>query len=156
MRKVLLILFLSTAAITSYSQIFDRGSITLKSGEKIEGYLSVTYWNQNPNRVRFRETRDGKMTVYNPDLVSSFQIGPDRYIGATVQTELTDNRRPNQDPSFIYKEEEVFLKVLFEGDKSLYYYNNEVDKDVFYIQNGEELELLLYKKYLEPSEKPAD
>jgi hypothetical protein len=136
--------------------IFEKGYFINNSNEKIKCLIKNNDWKNNPVEFKYQLTDSSEIKTANIKMVKEFSIdNTSKYYrrtisidrsGTTVHTLSTD-RNP------VFKEEQLFLKVLMEGKASLYYYEEKNLKRFFYTNENSTLKQLVYKKYLTSDNK---
>ena len=148
-------LLLLTAIITTtnvFSQTtFEPGYIILNNGTKTSCLIKNEDWKGSPKTFEYKFEENGEVKLGSIDNVTEFGSGNSfKYIRAIVEVDqstdvvnnLTDVRAP------IMKEETLFLKTLAEGKASLYYTEKENIKRYFFKVDDNEIQQLIYKRYL--------
>ena len=158
MTKPLLVLALIAIAILgSYAQItFEDGYFIDESNQKIECLIKNVDWRYNPTAFKYKLSEDGAVQTASVREVKEFRINNGaKYISTKVKidrsgdrlSKLSDRREPN------FQEEWLFLKVLIEGEASLFFYRNENLTRFFYTLNEAEIQQLVHKRYLRIGKK---
>ncbi len=150
--KFLLALFLLCAHLLSYSQVsFQAGYFINESNQKTSCLIKNMDWKDNPDVFEYKLTEDGKVYKASKDSIQEFGIAnTQKYIRAVVQVDRSSDNINSLDEqrSPVFKEEQVLLKVLLEGEFSLYQY---VDKSLyryFFSAGDAAIEPLIYKRYM--------
>ena len=117
--------------------------------DTIKGFIDYKNWNANPDKINFKIRRDTTSILYSTSSIVEFGVKDEMYISAIVNTETspTQSNILQENSVLNFKLDTVFLQTLYKGSKDLYYYKSEKGKDNFYIKDGQNLELLIYKKY---------
>ena len=149
MKKIqFLFLFLS---INCFSQInFDKGYFIDNSNNKIECLIKNIDWLNNPTKFEYKESKNSEEKTITISDVKEFEIYDNlKYIRKNIAIDLSSNnlRDLNYQKEAIYLKKELFLKVLIEGDASLYQYTDGNLVKFFFKKNNTEISQLLYKKY---------
>ncbi len=153
MRKKLLVLALIIiSCIESYSQIiFENGYFIDESNKKNECLIKNIDWKDNPTEFEFKLSQNDEIQRETIQNVKEFGINNvSKYIRAKTKIDrsspqieaMSTERNP------VFKEELIFLKVLLEGQTSLFLYVDGNINRFFYKMNDSEIEQLVYKKYL--------
>jgi hypothetical protein len=145
----LLILFLIQSH-TILSQVnYLNGYILDTNNDTIYGLIDYQNWEMNPEVIRFKMTQNSEVFKYKPFEINGFSVLDEKYFSAYVETEISHYYNNNLDynQEYVIQNDTVFLQVLFEGDKPLYYLNKK-GKPNFYILHENKINLLLYKRYL--------
>lgn len=134
-----------------------RGYVMHLDGEIIHGYIDVSNWGMNPSKVLFKTYPTDTGMYYDPYDIKEFGIDQEVWQGGFVDVELSsrDSRNYSTTPDLILEKDLVFLQMVIKSPKPLYVYSKAVNEQ-FYIKNGDEFELLVYKKYLKDVKKPED
>ncbi|MBS1681045.1 MAG: autotransporter outer membrane beta-barrel domain-containing protein [Bacteroidetes bacterium] len=136
----------------SYSQIiFENGYFIDESNKKNECLIKNVDWKNNPLGFEYKLTENEPVLVANIQKVKEFGINNvSKYIRVKVNIDRSsdqiDKMSSERNPSF--KEELLFLKVLIEGQASLFQYVDSNLTRFFYKLNDSEINPLVYKKYL--------
>ncbi len=160
MRSVLKFLFVILVASVNISPItaqkyYIEGNITNPDKQQLPGLIDYRNWKYNPGEIRFIPRDDKSSFTYNPSMLESFTVHNERFISADVTIERTpdkfneliifDELSINQ--KRIISEEQVFLRVLVEGETALYYYNERESGEHFYVRKGTVGEIIELKRY---------
>ena len=146
--KLILVFLLS---ITIQAQIrFEQGYLIDNNNQKQVVLIKNVDWLNNPKSIEYKNNETSKVEIATITQVKEFGIdNQSKYVRADVKidrsSEDLDKISSNEEPDF--KEEKLFLKVLIEGDASLYGYNDYNLKRFFYKNNTGDIEQLVYKKY---------
>ena len=146
--KLILVFLLS---ITIQAQIrFEQGYLIDNNNQKQVVLIKNVDWLNNPKSIEYKNNETSKVEIATINQVKEFGIdNQSKYVRADVKidrsSEDLDKIKSNEEPDF--KEEKLFLKVLIEGDASLYGYNDYNLKRFFYKNNTGDIEQLVYKKY---------
>ena len=145
----LLIILLCTTA--SYSQIsFEKAYFIDNSGKKIDCFILNKDWRYNPKEFEYRLYEDGENKTASIESVQEFAIiNGSKYIRTTVKMDRSSNSptEMSYEQGPVYNEETLFLKVLVEGNASLYSYNEINLIRYFYNLDDLPIRQLIYKKY---------
>ena len=155
-RLSLLVLFISTLMLGQTK--FKPGHYINLNDEKISGFIKDYDWKNNPYEIEFKTTLDDiNHSIINIEKLKEFEVYENsKYIYTEVLIDKSSNQN-NQitlERELIYKKEKVLLKVLIEGEASLYQYIDEDVEKFFYSSNGIIFEQLIFKIFL-ASEKDA-
>lgn len=152
LKSVLIFFVLVTASLQSYAQIrFEPGYFISNTGEKTECLIRNQDWLQTPDKFEYRLTKDSEVLVARVEDVKELLItGQSRYIRAVVAIDrssdalesLTKQKAP------IFQPESLFLRVLVEGDASLFEYRQNQLVRFFYKTVKDSLSQLVYKRYI--------
>lgn len=152
MRKQLLIILITFLSSNCFSQIsFEKGYFINNNEQKIECLIKNIDWNNNPTEFEYRLSINTEEKIATIKLLKEFGVYNDsKYIRGIVNidrstkklNDLSTNRNP------VFKEEELFLKVLVEGQSNLYSYVDGNLVRFFYSKdNSNNIEQLVFKYY---------
>lgn len=136
--------------------LFEKGYIITNDSVKKECLIKNIDWENNPASIQFKlnendSVRTGSVLTINEFCIYGYSI----YVSAKVLidrssnnlTEITYEKNPK------WSDEKLFLKVLVSGNASLYYYQTTNLMRYFYSVNGNEINQLVYKRYLLQNDK---
>ena len=128
---------------------FEAAIIYLDENQRINGEIDYRGWDKNPSSIRFRNGQDGSINEYQPSDIFGFEFNGKRYVAASVEIEISPTSLNDLDESseFNLINKQVFLEVLFSGNKDLYFLRTTEDKEQLYIKIENEISLLKYKRY---------
>ncbi|MDG4945857.1 PorT family protein [Weeksellaceae bacterium KMM 9713] len=118
--------------------------------KKTEVLIKNLDWRKNPTQFEYKEEENSQPKFATAKTVKEFGIyNTSKYVGTNINIDRSSNNITNlsHDKNPIFQEEELFLKVLVEGNSNLYEY---VDNNVtryFYNKENSDIEQLIYKKY---------
>ncbi|MCG9793615.1 PorT family protein [Flavobacterium algicola] len=149
-KQYLLILFLLIYSI-SYSQItFEKGYFITTNGEKVICQIKNLDWMNSPSEFEYRLSEIDQVKKATIQTVKEFSIDNfSKYVRSYVGIDRSSNKinELSEVRSAILEEEELFLKVLIEGEASLYRYNSPDIVRFFYTINDSKIEQLIFKLY---------
>jgi hypothetical protein len=145
----LLILF----AVTSYSQtVFKKGYYLDKTGLKVQCLIKDEDWLKNPKVIETQLEDNQEIKLVYPKDIQEFEIYENsKYLSRNVKIDVSsdDIGKLTSDKEPVWEEHEVFLNVLLEGIKgSLYSFNGIGFRRLFFSNNSQNLEQLIYKKFI--------
>jgi len=152
MKKQLLLFLITILTVNSYSQItYEKGYYITNSGQKIDCLIKNIDWRKNPTEFKYKATEKAENKTATIKSVKEFRIyNSSKYLRSKVKidrtTENTDDLNHEKNP--IFKEEELFLKVLIEGGANLYEYIDDNLTRYFFSKENVAIEQLVFKKYL--------
>jgi len=151
MGKLILVLLLcSSYSIIIGQSNFIEGTITDQSGKEINGFINYKNWVNNPKEIEFvGKVSDDSKNIYKPLEIKSFVVGDEKYISKIIdkETSSTSIGALDYDRQLNLIRDTVFLQVLIEGPKSLYYFTENSRVRNYFIGYNGEIELLRYKKF---------
>lgn len=153
MRKQLLLITLFTILCAeSYSQIiFENGYFINESNKKNDCLIKNIDWKNNPTEFEYKLSQNDTFQKATIQTVKEFGINNvSKYIRTKTNIDRSsdqiDHMSSERNPNF--QEELLFLKVLIEGQASLFLYIDGNLTRFFYKLNDSEIQQLVYKKYL--------
>ncbi|MFK7931900.1 MAG: hypothetical protein AB8G22_00230 [Saprospiraceae bacterium] len=143
----LLLLILYTSTI--YSQkIFQKGALTLRSGEALTGYLFVDNIDRGDKAVIYKPFKDGATQVYLPSEINSFQVNNRRYVVRNVQETQKNGSQTRVISS------EAYLEQLEGGKLNLYQHTGVTDIWLYVETSNQKLiKLILQRYYPDPNDR---
>jgi len=147
---ILIITLLVIQNITAQKH-YLKGYIVQLNTDTIKGFIGYNNWNDNPDYVNFQSTLAGETTKYYSNEILAFGVKDDLYESSFIYHEISP-RETNIlkfNPDLQFEQKQVFLRILYKGEKSLALYKTHSGISNFYIYYNDKYELLVYKKYLE-------
>lgn len=154
MKKIFILWLLINHFI--FSQInFQAGYYLTNSNQKVNCLIKNIDWKNSPKFIEIKPNENEVAQEINLRDIAVFEIyGESKYIKAQVEidrssdnvSELNYNREP------LLKLETLFLKVIIEGEASLYEYMDKNLKRFFFKVKDEDITQLVYKKYRKNAE----
>lgn len=151
-KQILLIALITISCAESYSQIIlENGYFIDESNKKIECLIKNIDWRNNPTEFEYMLSPNETVQKATIQTVKEFGINNvSKYIRAKTNVDRSSDQidRMSSDRNPNFKEELIFLKVLIEGQASLFLY---IDGDLirfFYKLDDSEINQLVYKRYL--------
>ncbi len=138
-------------AFNSYAQInFEKGYYIDNSGQKFDCLIKNMDWENNPISFKYKTSENGEVQEKDVSAVREFGIidfskHVRRKVAIDRSSEEVQKLSSQRQP--IFQEEELFLKVLIEGDASLLYYQLGNLKRYFYSLGDAKTEQLVFKSY---------
>ncbi|KAA1246263.1 outer membrane beta-barrel protein [Aquimarina sp. RZ0] len=151
MRKQLLLTFLTLPIFLGYSQIkFEKGYFVLDNGAKTACYIKNIDWKDNPVDFIYKLSLEEETKTASIHEVKEFEITGQslfkRYkVDIDRSSETISKLSVNIEPEF--KKEQLFLKVLVNGDALLFSYEDGNLNRYFYAMGEENPKQLIYKSY---------
>ena len=151
MKNKLLIFLTIILSFNCYSQIsYEKGYFIDNNNQKTNCLIKNIDWKNNPTEFKYKLTENSETKKASIKSIKEYGIDNiSKYIRSTVNidkssehiNDLSNNKNP------IFKEEELFLKVLVDGKATLYQYvDNNVNK-YFYNKENSKIEQLIFKSY---------
>jgi hypothetical protein len=123
-----------------YSQAnYEKGTIVLKNGQPIEGFINYQNWEINPKVINFKTSDQTTSTDYSVNDLKSFDVtGKDRYESFIVTKMIAPIDILKVDKNTVYStvSDTVFLRVLLLGN-NLDLYELFDERVHFYIKQPE-------------------
>ncbi|WP_034230261.1 hypothetical protein [Aquimarina pacifica] len=151
MKKLLSFICVLLLVPYAFGQItFDESYFIDQSGDKVNCLIKNIDWKNNPKEFTYKLSVNGEETIAGLDAVKEFEIvGDSKYIKTTVDIDRSSDKITKvstlREPKF--KKEQLFLKVLVQGQASLYSY---ADGDLiryFYKTDTTPIKQLIFKRY---------
>ncbi len=154
-RNFFILLLLYFSALWCNAQIvYEKGYFVDNEGKRINCLIRNVEWLNNPVKFEFKLTENAERKTGVIDSVAEFGAeGSFRYLRRQVKIDTSSTNlrfiSANRNPE--YSEQLVFLKVLEEGEASLYMYRWGAGTRYFYsLKNNEEVNQLISKQYRNP------
>lgn len=137
--------FLQLAAQPQYL----KGYVIGLDSQRTEGLILVNKWWKNPQRISWIPEKGAARSVGPEDILEFGIYGQENYISAKVLIDTTglNDDEPSRQPNIVWSKKTLFLRVLVEGEASLYYYEQDDLRRFFYRTPDEPLSQLIYKVY---------
>lgn len=132
--------------------LYEKGYFVDNENNRVECLIKNEGWNKTPSSFRYKQNDEAKVEKGNLDNVKEFGIQKDiKFLRAKVNIDVSPDKPIDKiscikDP--VFKEEELFLKVIIEGNISLYEHKNGSVTRFFYKDSSNKITQLVYKKYL--------
>ncbi len=155
MKKILIVCVCLIFSATIFAQIkFLPGYFIDNNGKKTECLIRDVDWRDNPLSFDYKMTTEGEVQKRSIEETSSFSVDDGKYERYTVDidmsTDIVSQMKDNPKPE--YKNQQAFLRVLVEGEATLYYYEYQGIVRFFFSQNGNTPEPLIYKRFITKDE----
>ncbi|OFX32448.1 MAG: hypothetical protein A2W90_05595 [Bacteroidetes bacterium GWF2_42_66] len=150
MKKIRLIILSIFIFQTSFCQENYIPGYIVSNRDTLHGFIDYRNWEGNPDKIFFKEKLNDKKSTYSPMDIKGFSVHDEMYKSAIVKTGIssTEINALELDAELQYAIDTTFLQTIIKGEKSLYFYRNEVGKAQFYIKQDSSYVLLIYNKYL--------
>jgi len=151
MKKQLLFLLTIILSFNCHSQIsFEKGYYIDNTNQRVDCLIKNIDWKNNPIKFEYKLSEDSEAKEMTIKSIKEFGINEvSKYVRATLKidrsSEILDNLSNNRNP--IFKEEELFLKVLVEGKANLYLFKDGDLERYFYSKENSAIEQLIFKSY---------
>lgn len=130
---------------------FISGSIITQNWDTLNGLIDYRNWKTNPTSVSFKKNDSDISIKYYPTTIKSFNVLDEIYLGEilNVNNSSTKINELSDSANFSYRIDTVFLQVMIQGSKSLYYYHDNLENAHFFILENNLFQELLYKRYVQ-------
>lgn len=137
---------------------FEKGYFINNSGIKTECFIKNYGWKDNPKEIEYKITLTDEVKKQTINTIQAFEIiGQSKYKRFEVtidrSTDKTSFLSTDKAPKF--NTENLLLKVLIEGDATLYEYSEKSLQRFFYSTATIDIEQLIYKRYKVKTSKIA-
>lgn len=132
------------------AQNYVSGYVIVAPGDTLNGMIDYLEGMQNPKYINFKKSRqDQQTTIYMPADIIEWGESGRVFRSATVDVELSADKTPGLDTvsDLHIEKRQVFLRTIVFGEKSLFQLTLPY-KELFYIYNNGNYELLIYKRYM--------
>ncbi len=152
MRNKILLLLLTTLCYNSFAQIkFEKGYFIDNNGSTTSCLIKDMDWKNNPTQFEYKFAEGDKTIKITIESVKEFEISNiSKYkrfsIDIDRSSSLMQDFSTKRAPQFI--KETLFLKLLVEGEASLYLYKDRNLSRFFYHINKEDVRQLIFKEYI--------
>ncbi|WP_051907773.1 hypothetical protein [Flavimarina sp. Hel_I_48] len=156
MKNLFILVFCMVFNFMSLAQItFEKGYYISNLDTRIDGYIKNEDWKNNPTKFEFKAAENEEPKIITLKYAKEFAFENKlKYIRETVNLDRSSNTLNqldnNRQPQLV--ENELFLKVLVEGDASLYRYEDGNLTRYFYKQKEKPITALIYKEYMDGSQ----
>ncbi|MGI9551624.1 MAG: hypothetical protein ACR2MT_10520 [Aurantibacter sp.] len=129
---------------------FEKGYFINNIGERTDCLIRNVDWKNNPTSFEYKLSEGGETQVANMGYTQEFAVdGSPKFVRKKVDMNRSSDMEAtlefNREVTF--SEEELFLKVLVEGNAILYYYEEGNLRRFFYSLDGSPVRQLVYKRY---------
>ncbi|TZF83210.1 hypothetical protein FW774_13030 [Pedobacter sp. BS3] len=138
---------------------YQPGFVITTQSDTLKGFINYQEWNNNPKKIAFRKTPDGKTIEFTPQTIRGFNVSDLEIYKSAIVSISTDKvsdlslLSTGADSTSIT--DTVFLKVLYPGKKLLLYAYIDEIKPRYYIQTAEDHtpKELTYREYYDSASK---
>lgn len=126
---------------------FVDGQIITSEGDTLRGIIDFRNWSRNPTKIDFVIRGEEEVRSYSAYKLVEFSASGEKYISRNVTIDTTPLKVPEvKEVLPTSREDQVFLKVLVEGELSLYQYKD--FRDNFYIEENGVITELISHEYI--------
>ena len=150
-RTVFVLSFLLLSSICFSQIIFEKGYFIDNENNRIECLIKNYGWKANPNTIIYKLNENTEEKKAQISTIKEFSIGNSlKYVRENVQIDISSNQvaKLSTESNPIWSDEQLLLKVLVEGDATLYCYERDDHKRYFYRVGDNPIQQLIYKRYL--------
>ncbi|WP_159020798.1 tRNA modification GTPase [Algibacter sp. L3A6] len=151
MKNQILFLLIVILSFNSFAQIsFEKGYYIDNSNQKNNCLIKNIDWKNNPTEFEYKLSENIEPKTLTIKEIKEFSINNiSKYVRSTVNIDRSSESlsKLSEDKNPIFKEEELFLKVLVEGKANLYQYVDNNLKRYFYNKDNSNIEQLIFKSY---------
>ena len=152
MKKLLLVLFLELFFLQAYSQInFEKAYFIDNNNVRTECFIKNKDLYSNPNTFDYKLKQEQSIAKIGDikDIKEFGIINSVKFERNLVKMDMSTSdlglMKDKSEPE--WKDKTLFLKVLIDGEATLYEYKDENLKRYFYRLNNSPVEQLIYKRY---------
>jgi hypothetical protein len=150
--KFLYALLAMTFVITQAKSqtVFEAGYIIYNNGTRAECKILNKNWLKNPEAISYKLTDDGQETKATVSDIKEFGVGDLKYVAADVMIDQSSKEadKMTSGPDPVWVKERAFLKVITEGDASLYQFSKKaLERFLLSTKNNDSIRQLIYKPY---------
>lgn len=156
--KSLLVFFITIIlCFNCHSQIsYEKGYYIDNTNTRVNCLIKNSDWKNNPTEFEYKLQEYDGPQIATIKSIKEFGIGStSKYVRHIVKIDRSSESimRLSREKDPIFKEEELFLKVLVDGNASLYhYFQGNLERYFFNVGNSN-IEQLIFKKYKTPENK---
>nr|WP_321245546.1 hypothetical protein [uncultured Psychroserpens sp.] len=151
MKNSFLVLLFGLFFFNSFAQIkFEKGYFLDEKGDRIEVLIKNSDWRNTPSQIQYKTSLDGQSQILNLSQVNELGIYDQvKFVrkdveidrSSSVISKMSNSRLPD------FKQESLLLKVLVEGEATLYAYVDSNLRRYFFDKENQDIKQLVYKKY---------
>lgn len=152
MKKIFALVLGLMLSTPFFAQIkFEKGYFIKNDGEQVSCYIENLDWKDSPLEFNYKINPDAPLQKASLEDLQEFQItNHAKYIKRTVDLDMSSDNMNNltyvRKP--LFEKKTIVLKVLLEGEISLYKYEKNLMLRFFTSQNNGELKQLINKSYI--------
>lgn len=128
---------------------FKAGYYVDVKGDTIKGLIENLKWDNNPNSIAFQGKDNSEIKMLKSTQIKMFQVENEIFVSAIVQKDNSPYQtdRLSFDDKMNASIDTVFLRAIILGVKNLYYLKDNKDKVHFFIQENDNFQWLIYRKF---------
>lgn len=137
------------ASLLGAQKLYLEGAISENENLTRPGLIDYRDWNYNPELIKFIPGGDNIPLTFSPSTITSFSVNNECFISAEVSIDRTPAKMDELliDGQRVIAVENVFLRVLVDGETDLYYYNERQSGKHFYIRENPGGEIIELERY---------
>tara|TARA_B110000093_G_scaffold178365_1_gene216801 strand:+ start:96 stop:1283 length:1188 start_codon:yes stop_codon:yes gene_type:complete len=151
MKKQLLFLLTIILSFNCYSQIsFEKGYYIDNTNQKTNCLIKNIDWQNNPTEFEYKLSENSESKKATIKSIKEFGIDNiSKYVRSIVNIDRSSENinKLSYDRNPIFKEEELFLKLLIEGKANLYLFKDGNLNRYFFNRENSAIEQLVFKSY---------
>ncbi len=128
--------------------VFEKGYFIDNNDKKSACLIKNYEWKNSPSKIEYRLTETSETKTADISVIKEFRVSSIKYQRFTVKIDQSgqslSNLNKDKEPIFI--EDTLFLRLIIEGNASLYEAGEY--KLYFYRVNNSEVKQLVHKEYL--------
>lgn len=135
---------------------FEKGLIILENNDKIECVIKNYNWVKPPKQLEYSVSDSGMVQSIDISAIKSFEIENSvKYIQVTTSIDRSSAEFSyiSIDKNPFWSVEKLLLKVIVEGEASLYYYQDLATERFFYKVGEGDISQLVYKQYTNQNDR---
>ena len=160
MKKTILTLLVSFLSLHTFAQIkFEKGYFINNQGIKTNCLIKNMDWRDSPTEIEYKLSENEKVKKASIATIKEFKVSESqKYERHIVEIDRSSDvlSRINYKKEPTFKEEQLLLRVLVEGNATLYLYKDNNLSRYFYKTETNEIEQLVFKKYKIDTYKVAE
>ncbi len=135
---------------------FEKGYFIDNEGTRVECLIKNMDWRNNPSKFEYKLSSGEDVKTMKASTFTEFEIeNVSRYVRKSIRIDRSSESLDsvNSDRNPIWSDEQLILKVLEEGNATLYVYQSSNFVRFFYEINGSNIQQLVYKRYRMPNDE---
>lgn len=128
---------------------FEPGYIVNAANDTVRGSIEYLNWSKNPEKINFKTNGAEAEKQLGLEDVSSFSVHDEQYVRAYVNVDESPYKTGELSTSPIpqSRPDTVFLRVIAEGPKSLYFLKDGEGREHFFIKKNDKYDWLTTFRY---------
>ncbi|MEZ4955434.1 MAG: hypothetical protein R2825_17870 [Saprospiraceae bacterium] len=155
-RQLITALFLTLNFSCIAQVIFEKGYLIDNNDQKINCLIRNKEWKNNPEDFEYKIDNNSIVKIGSLENVKEFGVSTEfRFVRCTVDMDRSSDKvgKLTVEREAEFREEILFLRVLVEGEASLYHFEDGSLNRFFYQLDNSEILQLVYKRYfISPTE----